>query len=207
MPQDGVLAGIEAVVFDMDGTLTESNLDFERIRLDCGAPPGQPVLEYMEGIPDHERQRVEAVLTRHERRAARECRMREGAMETVHELRRRGYKTALLTRNSAESVRTVLRRFPLEFDCWVSREHSRPKPSPEPVVKIAHSLGVPPERLLVVGDYVFDVQAGHAAGSRTAFVVTERGVEPPAESDLVLQDLTDLPDWLPQSIPTVGGER
>jgi len=125
MVQGATVTGIEAVLFDMDGTLTESNLDFDRIRAECGAPPGRPVLEYMAEMPAHERRRVEAVLTRHERRASQECRLREGVMDTLNELRRRGYKTALLTRNSAESVRTVLRRFPLEFDCWVSREHSR----------------------------------------------------------------------------------
>jgi len=61
--------------------------------------------------------------------------------------------------------------------------------------------------MLVVGDYIFDVQAGRAAGSRTAFVLTERGVTPPAECDIILQNLAELRDRLPQSVPRTGGER
>ncbi len=201
MTENGRLTEIEAVVFDMDGTLTQSNLDFDRIRAECGAPPGRPVLEHMEELPQSERGHVLDVLQRHERRAARECCLQPGAIELLRELRHRGFKTALLTRNSAESVRTVLERFPLRFDCWLSREDARPKPSPEPLLKIARALDVPPERMLMVGDYKFDVQAGRAAGSRTAFLLTDGRLRPPAQCDLVLKKLADLPACLPESVP------
>ncbi len=190
-------APLKGVIFDMDGTLTRSSLDFELIRRECGVPPAQPLLEYMAEASETERRRTLDVLGRHERRAALECTMRDGAAEVLEEVRRRGYNMALLTRNSAESVRTVLGRFGLEFDCWLSREHAPPKPSPEPVLEIARRLGLRPEELLVVGDYLFDVYAGNAAGARTAFVRTERALEPPEEADLVLKDLHELLETLP----------
>jgi len=197
MPDSGRAAPIRGVVFDMDGTLTESALDFDRIRSECGLPDGEPILEFLRTAPGDQRERAAGILHRHERRAARECRLKDGAREVLNELARRGVRTALLTRNSADSVQTVLERFGLRFDCWLSRESTEPKPSPEPVLKIAERLGLAPEELLIVGDYVFDVQAGRAAGARTAFMRTESGVAPPEQADLVIDDLRELLHILP----------
>ncbi len=189
---------VKAVIFDMDGTLTDSPLDFDRIRADCGIPAGRSVLEHLATLPEAERRRAEAVLVEHERRAAAECVLKDGAREAIEALRARGLKTALLTRNSAGSVRTVLGRFGLEFDCCLSREDAEPKPSPDAVLKIADRFGVRPQEVLMVGDYVFDVQAGRAAGARTAFVRNPRvhgaaGLPvPPAEADHVIGDLREL---------------
>lgn len=188
---------VKAVVFDMDGTLTVSPLDFEAIRAECGIPEGHPVLEWLEGAPEPQRRQATQVLLRHEREAAEDCRLTNGAKEVIEELARRGVKTALLTRNSAESVETVLRRFGLRFDCWISREGAEPKPSPEPVLRIAEQFRLPAEQLLVVGDYVFDVEAGRAAGALTAFVKTAKPVPPPAGADLVIEDLRELLEVLP----------
>jgi len=188
--------GVKGVVFDMDGTLTDSPLDFDLIRSECGVPAGQPILEYLRGAPEAERGRILGILDSHERRAAAACTLREGAREVLGELARRGVRTALLTRNSAESVRTVLGRFGLEFDCWLSREHCQPKPSPQPVLAIAERLGVAPAELLVVGDYVFDVEAGRAAGSRTALLSTGKLRRAVPQADVVIETLWELLDVL-----------
>jgi len=195
-PADGK-ARVRAVVFDMDGTVTDSPLDFDRIRAECGVPAGRPVLEHLAQLPADERERAESVLVAHERRAAAECVLKDGAADVVRALRARGLKTALLTRNSAASVRTVLERFGLEFDCWLSREHAAPKPSPDALLKIADRFGVEPGEMLMVGDYVFDVQAGRAAGARTAFVRNPKVPVPPAEADFIIEDLRELLDIVP----------
>jgi len=187
---------VKAVIFDMDGTVTDSPLDFDRIRADCGIPAGRSVLEHLATLPKAERRRAEAVLAEHERRAAAECVLKDGAREAIETLRARGLKTALLTRNSAQSVRTVLERFGLEFDCCLSREDAEPKPSPEAVLQIAQRFGVPPQEVLMVGDYVFDVQAGRAAGARTVFVRNAKVPVLPAEADYAIGDLRELLDLL-----------
>ncbi len=191
------LDNVRAVVFDMDGTLTESHLDFDLIRRESGVPQGRPILEYMEEASAGERRRIEEVLDRHERDAAGRCVLREGTLEVLQSLASRGLRLALLTRNSAESVRVVLKRFGLEFDCWLSRHDAAPKPSPEPVLKIAERLALSPKEMLVVGDYLFDVQSGSAAGSRTAFLRTRPDLAPPEESDFVIDDLRELLELIP----------
>lgn len=192
------LRDLRGVVFDMDGTLTVSTLDFHAIRAECGAPAGEPLLEYIENAPEEARRRAQRILEAHERRAATRSPLRDGAREVLAQLRRRGLKLGLVTRNSADSVRTFLARFGLEFDCWISREDARPKPAPDAMHRIAQELRLDPQRLLVVGDYMYDVQAGNAAGAVTAFIRTEKNHVPPAECDFVLDSLRELLALVPE---------
>ena len=189
---------IKGVVFDMDGTLVRSPLDFGRIRREARVPDGVPILEFISGACAAERERARRVLALHERRAALECELQPSSKEVLSHLRRVGVKVALLTRNSRDSVRQVLARFGLLFDCWVAREDAPPKPSGEPVRRIARALGLHPSELLVVGDYVFDVQAGQAAGARTALLRTEKPIDPDVRPDIVLDDLADLLEYFPE---------
>jgi phosphoglycolate phosphatase-like HAD superfamily hydrolase len=94
-------------------------------------------------------------------------------------------------------MQMVLERFGLSFDCCLAREHAEPKPSPDAIFKIAGRLGLRAGDLLVVGDYIFDVQAGQNAGARTALLYTGRdyALEPPA--DFVLGGLLDVLNHVP----------
>ena len=182
---------IKAVIFDMDGTLVVSDLDFDAIRAEAGVPEGVPILEYMEGAPEAMRPRVAEILHGHEARAADSCRLRDGAKELLDDLRARGTKVGLLTRNSRASVEKVVERFGLQFDHCITREDAEPKPSPQSILMMAEVFGVRPEETLMVGDYLFDVQAGRAAGARTAFLKRDGGIDPPP-ADIVIEDLCEL---------------
>jgi len=156
-------------------------------------PDRVPLLEYMDEAPRDRRVHVCSVLEKHEARAAKTCRLRDGAAELLRALRGRGLKLGLLTRNSRASADTVVERFALAFDCCITREEAAPKPSPAPVLTMARHFGFEPFELLVVGDYIFDIEAGRAAGARTAFLKTHDGVEPPP-ADIYLGKLSDLLD-------------
>ena len=44
---------IEAVIFDLDGTLTQPFLDFDKMRTEMGLPrDAGPILEALEGVPE-----------------------------------------------------------------------------------------------------------------------------------------------------------
>jgi len=197
----GTFQNIACVVFDMDGTLTVSNLDFDGIREEAGIPEGKPILEFLEEAPQPKRQRAEEVLHAHEARAIRDCNLRPGVQDVMDALRQAGMKVGLLTRNSRRSVQMLLERFELDFDCCVTRDDASPKPSPEPLLKMAACVGVEPGEMLMVGDYIFDMQAGHAAGARTAFLETKYHREVQPEADVVIQDLRELLDCLCLTLP------
>lgn len=181
---------IKGIIFDMDGTITECDVDFEAIRREANIPK-VPILEYMEGLEEQKRKGVLAILERHEARAAGTSRLRKGVVEVLEKLKKKGVKTALLTRNSRRSVETILKRHNLKFDVVVSRDDAPPKPSPQPVLLIGKKLGLKPEELLVVGDFHFDVQAGKSAGARTAFLLNST-YHPPQDADYHLHALEEL---------------
>jgi len=163
---------LQGVIFDLDGTLVDSDLDFDQIRRDIGFVQG-PILEFRDRHATQEQKaHIDAVLERHEKRAAETCTLKDGAAALVEALRGCGLKVALLTRNSAASVGTVMARHGLKFDTIVSREDSAPKPAPEPVFLICRRLGIEPSRTLMVGDYKYDVECGKNAGCLTVLVRT-----------------------------------
>ena len=188
---------VKGVIFDLDGTLVVSDLDFAAIRSEGGVPDGVPVLEYLDGADGPERELALRVLLEHEERAAHGCRLQPGARHVLEALRGMGMKLALLTRNSRNSVQHVVSRFGLLFDCCVAREDAEPKPSPQPVLMIAERLGLRPEQLLVVGDYVFDIESGLAAGALTALLRTDKELPPHPRAHVVLNDLMELLDHFP----------
>jgi pyrophosphatase PpaX len=89
------------------------------------------------------------------------------AVETVRELHERGHEMAIVTSKTEYLalrglVHVGLARY---FDTIVGTEAStRHKPDPEPVQIALQRLACPPERAIFIGDSIFDLQAGNAAG-------------------------------------------
>ena len=162
-----------AVIFDLDGTLTVPMLDLDAIRqeLDLGK---QPLLEAMEGMDDAARARAETLLEQHERHAAHNSVLQEGARETLEELRRRGHPLAILTRNARRWLDVVLDKHRLGFDALRCRDDGAIKPSAEPVLALCKELDRGPAESWMVGDYLFDIQSGQAAGCTTVLMLGDR---------------------------------
>jgi len=77
-------------------------------------------------------------------------------------------------------VLTSLANFPslkeADFDVILTRESGgRPKPHPDGVLAAAGAMGVSVGELLVVGDFIFDIAAGNAAGAATALLTNGSG--------------------------------
>jgi HAD superfamily hydrolase (TIGR01509 family) len=158
-----------AVLFDMDGTLTEPMLDFPRIKAEMGIGT-QPILEALAEMNEAERRHAEVVLLRHEEQAAAASTLNPGCTELLNLLSELGISTALITRNSRLSVRTVLERHRLAITVLVTRDDGRFKPDPEPLCLACRALGVRESEVWMVGDGQYDVEAGLAAGVRTVWV-------------------------------------
>jgi hydrogenase expression/formation protein HypE len=193
---------IRAVLFDFDGTLTEpGSLDFSVIRDAVGCPKGRPVLEFINSMASPaERAGAFKILDAFEAEAARRSRPNAGAEEVLEFLRARGMKVGIISRNSLVSIRTALDNFgrirSLDFAIILSRDDPfDPKPSPEGILAAAGIMGVPVAQVLVVGDFVFDIEAGHKAGALTAFLTNRSSSHPSAyPSDFTLEHLAELKD-------------
>ena len=191
---------LHALVFDFDGTLTRpGSLDFDAIRQTIGAPAGMPILEHIATLaPGKPYAQAHRILEQFEMEAAERSQPNTGAEHLMAFLKSQKIKLGILTRNSLKSVSRALLNFrklrESDFDAIITRhDNARPKPHPDGVLLAAKKLGVTPDAMLVVGDYVFDIEAGRLAGTRTAFLVsaaTKRFPDPPA--DWTLKALEEL---------------
>ena len=158
-----------AVIFDLDGTLTEPVLDFDAMRAEIGLAGGT-ILEQLEQFDAAERARAEAVMLRHERAAIAQATLADGCADLLGHLREREIPIAILTRNVREVVETFARMFTFQFHAVYTREDGPPKPSPAGALSLCRAMGVAPAHTLAVGDYKYDVMAGRDAGCRTVLV-------------------------------------
>lgn len=181
------------VIFDMDGTLTRPNLDFDRMREEIGLEPG-PVLEAVRAMLPEDRVVAEAILQRHEDEAAAVSELQPGAAEVVAAVRAAGLSPVLMTRNSRRSVDVVLRRHGLSFDMIRTREDGAIKPSPEPIFDICRRLDADARQSWSVGDFHYDILCGAAAGCTTVLLLTDEGARPDwaGQADHVIHDLREL---------------
>jgi HAD superfamily hydrolase (TIGR01549 family) len=183
----------QAVIFDMDGTLTRQNLDFDLIRREIGLVEG-PVLEAIAKMTADEASRATAILERHEAVAAEACELQDGVAEVIEAIRSRAIPAALMTRNSRRSVEVFWKKHRLAFDLIWTREDGPMKPSPEPIFTICSRLEVRPADTWAVGDFRYDIICGARAGAKTVLFV-EPGRERPeyaGEADYVIGDLREL---------------
>jgi HAD superfamily hydrolase (TIGR01509 family) len=182
-----------AVIFDLDGTLTVPVLDFDSIRAEIGIGDGSPILEAMVHMDDEAKTRAQAILDYHEQRAAEESVLNEGAVETVNELRRRGFAIGVLTRNARRWTNVVLKRHGLTVDGLRTREDGAIKPDPAGVLELCRRFRANPAESWMIGDHAFDIKAGSQAGLKTVLMIG-RGPTPPFadQADHVIRSLREL---------------
>jgi len=183
---------IRGVVFDMDGTLVAQAIDFDAIRRELGLPFGTPLLEAMDRLPAADRAAGWAVLDRHEQAAVAAAAVLPGVLDFLAWLDARGAKRAVLTRNSRSVAEAVLGRCGLlTFDPIVTRDDAPFKPQPEGLWRICKAWGVAPTEVLMLGDYVYDIQVGRNAGARTALLTHGRDWPFAAEADVVFANFAE----------------
>jgi HAD superfamily hydrolase (TIGR01509 family) len=161
------------VIFDLDGTLVDSGLDFQVIRRELGLGP-EPILETLALLPPERRRACEEVLHRHEYAGAMRATVLAGAREWMAFLDAAGIPRAIFTRNARSIVRLTLERCSLLFNDIIAREDAPPKPDPAGIHELCRRWRTTPRDVLVVGDYLYDIQAGQNAGAPTALVTQGR---------------------------------
>jgi phosphoglycolate phosphatase len=178
---------IEAVIFDLDGTLANFNLDYKTLRADvrshlirAGVPTS--VLNVNENIFEmlkkaeifiknnnspvisfeKIRNQAFAIAEKYELEAASSTGLMPGAVECLKELADMRLKLGLCTTSSEKAALYILHRFKIEqfFKVVVARDKVKyVKPSTEQLELALKTLSAKPQSVLFVGDSVVDMQS------------------------------------------------
>ena len=190
------------LVFDMDGTLVDSGLDFQLIRREMGLADRQPILEAIEQMSPDDADRCREILARHERAGAERATLMPGVVDFLDEVRHRGWRAAVLTRNTRPLTLQTLDRLGLHFDPVITRDDAPAKPDPTAIEQIGAAWRLSPQRIVVIGDFLFDVQVAHRAGARGVLFTGGRdpqGLPGAEEADFLLDSFEtadELLRWL-----------
>ena len=181
----------EAVLWDMDGTLVETEpywieAEYELVEQHGGTwshehalnlvgndllVSGRYIREHA-GIDIEPSQIVEELLDKVVERIERAVPWRPGAVELLADLRAHGVRCALVTMSYRRFVAPVLRALPEDtFEVVVTGDSvSQGKPHPEPYQKAAAILGVDPTRAVAIEDSNTGARSAEAAGCRVLVV-------------------------------------
>jgi HAD superfamily hydrolase (TIGR01509 family) len=186
----------DGIIFDMDGTIVESMVNFKTIRAELGIAPEIGIIEHINQLPPARAEQAHTELRNRELQGAENASLIPGALETLNAVRRAGLKTALLTRNTQQSVDIIMRRvcqLRSQFDFVCTREHGTIKPQPDSILDTCKTLGIRPQRTLCVGDYLYDLQAANSAGAVSVLITTHRDWKTFApQADFVIDKLEEL---------------
>lgn len=190
------LAGVRGVVFDLDDTLVDSQLDFVAIRKAVGGPPEQGIIEYIDTLSGAEKAKAEKTLLEAEWRGAELATWMPHAKELVALLHERHIPMAILTRNAREIAQATIDRLEIPIDWLIAREDCAPKPSPEGLLMVAEHWQMPPEHMVYIGDFKYDIYAALAANMWGCLYIPPRKQGQPLLSDhgahWVVDDLAQL---------------
>ena len=187
-------------IFDLDGTLTVSAHDFEHIRRELGLAPQTPILEALHAMPAEQSAPLWQILNEMELFYAGKSTVMQGAQELLERLWDDGRRLAILTRNTMPVVRQTLSACAIEHffqpDFILDRDSCVPKPSPDGICQLLQMWQAEPADTVMVGDYLFDLEAGRAAGVATVHLDTRGDVDWSSLTDVRIEQLRDLVGYL-----------
>lgn len=182
---------IKAVIFDLDGTITQPYFNFDDIREEIGlARDSGPLLESMEKMTAQQRQEAEKILNYHEQKAVTESKLNSNAKQTLSALRAAGIHIGILTRNQRDNALAIARKHELQFDAVIGREDGPVKPDVFGVLQICEQFGVEPGETMLVGDYLFDLLCAKAAGAVAVLLTNHNQADEFVEhADFCIEDI------------------
>jgi HAD superfamily hydrolase (TIGR01509 family) len=218
---------IEAVVFDLDGVLVDSEHVWDEVREELARERGgrwhdraqadmmgMSSLEwsrYMHdviGLSESAEEINDEVVRRMQTRYATELPLLPGAREAVRRLFER-FRLGLASSSNREVIDTVLRAAGLAwfFEATVSSEEvPRGKPAPVVFLEAARRLHVTPSRCAAIEDSANGIRAAHAAGMRVVAIPNRRYPPDAGALDLVDVVVASLEEVGSDTLPAFGDD-
>lgn len=187
-----LLDNIEAVIFDMDGTLIDSMSIWKQIDIEHFAMYGKELPENLQSeiegmsfyqtaeyikekydFPETIEEMVELWNQMARKKYAQEVPFKKGAKQFLELCKSKGMKLGIATSNSRFLYDAVSEHLGFDeyFDCVLTgTEVLNGKPAPDVYLKVAENLSVSPQNCLVFEDIIKGIMAGHNAGMKVVAV-------------------------------------
>ena len=200
---------IEAVVFDLDGVLIQSEEVWDEVRggyvrerggrwdaevqravMGMSSVEWSRFLHDVAGVPDDPTTVNDEIVARMLAAFEQRLPLVDGAVATVQRLAAR-FRLALASSSNRALIDAVLELAGLAryFEVTVSSEEvARGKPAPDVYLEAARRLGVEPARCAAVEDSHAGIRAAKAAGMRV--IAVPNAAYPPDEESLAMADAT-----------------
>lgn len=184
---------IHGVIFDLDGTLVSSELDFSLIKAQIGCPDNEDLLDFIAQLPSpYMREEAMNIVHQHELLDAQHATLLPGVSEAIALLNDRNIPMAIVTRNFDKAAALKLKNNPLPISTVLTRSDAPAKPDPSALNAIATLWNISADNLLYVGDYLYDIQAAHNASMRACLYAPNETPPYADQADYVLHDFYDL---------------
>ena len=213
---------VKAVIFDLDGTLVHSAVDFPKLKretIDFLVRKGLPAERFSTDMKTYDIMRLASMLFREKSFAEQDFPLVtkieemwnrielesvdktapiEGAKSTLQKLKRQGIRVAIVTRGCREYALEALRVAGLldMVDVIVGRDDAtHPKPNPEPLLKAIETLSLGTDDVVMVGDNIEDAQCAHGADVRFIGVTLGKSTTETFRDlrcEAILEDLQNL---------------
>ena len=196
---------IEAVVFDLDGVLVDSEHVWDEVReelarerggrwheaaqadmMGMSSPEWSRYMHDVIGLSDSPDEINAEVVRRMQVRYTEHLPLIEGAVQAVERLAR-SFRLGLASSSNRPLIDSVLAAAAIAelFAATVSSEEvARGKPAPDVFLEAARRLGVAPERCAAVEDSANGIRSAHAAGMHVIAIPNRR--YPPPDDVLAL---------------------
>lgn len=163
-------------IFDWDGVLADTRLDFSSIREKYFGGRDAAILEEMSHMDSEEREKLSNDIKRVEMEGASIATAIPGGTELVSFLNERHIPWSVVSRNCPESIYLSAKTIGFNLpENTFHRESGHIKPSPEALWMAAGVMGIPANSCTMIGDYVYDLLGARRAGMRA--ILVERGQE------------------------------
>lgn len=182
---------IAAVAFDLDGTITKTRVKFAPYKKRIGMKKGD-VLEYIQHLDVDKQQEMYKILDEYEKSILQDCVLNDGFMDVMGYLKKQNIDTGIVTRASTKHARQVIKKLHIPISVVIGREDTPPKPSGEPLILLSKIMQKPLEKMIFVGDYLWDILAGKNAQVTTILLLSEGSRQYQHLSDYTINTLHEL---------------
>lgn len=214
---------LQAVLFDLDGTLIDTAPDFIRIikalcqthhlktpsdsaireQVSAGARAMVKLMFDNPNLPDDDKALLnfrQLFLDEYENNICIDSQLFDGLDDLLLFLEKNGIKWGIVTNKPKYLAQSLLEKLNLDKRCQVlicPDDVKNPKPDPESLLLACDILKVTPENCLYIGDHRRDIEAGKSAKMTT--VIASYGYIPPDDKNLNdwgADKVIDTPDEL-----------